>query len=125
MSDNSQALSPAASTGGVYQRRLPRRPFSRAFGVLSRGEYFLVQGVELGEGGLGFTTDRAFGSGDQMLMSIVLPHSEMLFLRAEVKSVQKIEGQSDQRVGLAFVDAPDAARRGLRSFVTMRLGQQG
>ncbi len=107
-----------------FRRQYPRRPFNRKVGVLFKGQYFLAQAGEVGEGGMSIKTDLVLTEGEPLMVSFQIPNSGFVCLRAEVRSTQKTDKPEDvEKVihGLAFTDIQFATKRQIRSYVSSRL----
>lgn len=110
------------SSGGSFKRSYPRRSFSRTVGVLFKGDYFLAQASEIGEGGISITGDVVLTEGEPLMVSFQIPNGAFVCLRATVRSTQKIVQDSATMVahGLAFTQVEFIIKRQIRSYVSSR-----
>lgn len=98
------------------KRRYPRREFLRPMGILYQGNYFVIQAVEIGEGGMSFETDLVLDPDHQMVVHFRVPSGAYAFIRAEIKGSQKIQKRILYR--LAFVEVELSIRRQIRAYVS-------
>ncbi|WP_374079375.1 PilZ domain-containing protein [Bdellovibrio bacteriovorus] len=105
---------------GYFRRQYPRRAMKRKVGVLCDGTYFVCESGEIGEGGMSILSDFVLTEGHELVVSFQVPGGDFVFLRGNVRSTQKKEG--DQRVthGLSFNEIEFAIKRQIRSFVSAR-----
>lgn len=105
---------------GYFRRQYPRRAMKRKVGVLCDGTYFVCESGEIGEGGMSILSDFVLTEGHELVVSFQVPGGDFVFLRGNVRSTQKKEG--DQRVthGLSFDEIEFAIKRQIRSFVSAR-----
>jgi hypothetical protein len=106
-----------------YRRTYPRRLFKRTVGVLFKGQYFLAQAGEIGEGGLSIRTDLVLTEQEFVMVSFQIPGGNFVCLRAVVRSTQKSNNPGEEPVithGIAFSNIEFAIKRQIRSFVSSR-----
>ena len=109
--------------GAGYRRNYPRRPFKRTVGVLFKGQYFLAQAGEIGEGGMSIKTDLVLTEQEPLMVSFQIPSGAFVCLRAEIRSTMKTtkpEDGSNVIHGLAFSNVEFAIKRQIRSYVSSR-----
>lgn len=113
----------ALTSEGNYRRNYPRRSFKRTVGILFKGQYFLAQAGEIGEGGISVQTDLVLTEEEPLLISFQIPNGDFVFLRAIIRSMQKInkpmEGPSIIH-GLSFENIQFTIKRQIRSYVSSR-----
>lgn len=108
---------------GNYRRNYPRRPFKRTVGVLFKGQYFLAQAGEIGEGGISIMTDMVLTEEEPLMVSFQIPSGEFVCLRAVIRSTQKTKNPEDGSSiihGLAFSNVEFTIKRQIRSYVSSR-----
>jgi hypothetical protein len=88
-------------------------------GVLFKGQYFLAQAGEIGEGGISIKTDMVMTETEPVMVSFQIPSGAFVCLRAEIRSTQKSEGETVIH-GLAFSGVQFAVKRQIRSYVSSR-----
>lgn len=106
-----------------YRRNYPRRQFKRTVGVLYKGQYFLSQAGEIGEGGMSILSDMVLTEGEPLMVSFQIPGGAFVCLRGEVRSTHKTTKPEDASMvihGLAFLSVEFALKRQIRSFVSSR-----
>ena len=108
---------------GNYRRNYPRRPFKRNVGILFKGQYFLAQAGEIGEGGMSVKTDLVLTEEEPLMISFQIPNGAFVCLRAIIRSTQKTnkpnEGSSIVH-GIAFTNVEFTIKRQIRSYVSSR-----
>lgn len=106
----------------ITRRRYPRRLFRRQIGVLVEGSYFLVQGLEVGEGGIAVRVDdeafKKLAIGKLVVLTFKMPGGHFISVRAEIRNDVPVGGT--QAVGCSFHNLAFEARREIRSFVSAR-----
>lgn len=108
------------SDGHNFRRNYPRRVFKRSLGVLYKGQYFLAQSGEIGEGGMSLTTDMVMSEGEPLVVNFQIPGGVFVSLRAEVRSMVKSNRPGELIHGLAFTQIEFALKRQIRSYVSSR-----
>lgn len=99
-------------------RRYPRKEFTRKIGILFAGDYRVVQGIELSEGGLSFSSELVYSVNRECVVTFKIPAGPFISLRAFTKHMKKIDGKIV--VGVSFVMVPFSNRRQIRNFVADR-----
>ncbi len=112
-----------ASESVSYRRQYPRRSFKRTVGILFKGQYFLAQAGEIGEGGMSVKTDLVLTENQVLMISFQIPSGDFVCLRALIKSTQKTKPEEGATIihGLSFENIQFAIKRQIRSFVSSRL----
>lgn len=101
---------------GKARRRFPRRDFKRKLGVLYRGEYFIAQTEEIGEGGMSFQSEFIVDEGADIVVNFQIPNGDFVSVKAEVKS-SKRKGDMVFH-GVSFYDIEFGKRRQIRMYVS-------
>lgn len=99
-------------------RKYPRKDFQRKVGILFAGEYQVVEGVEISEGGLSFKTDMVFATDRECVLTFKIPKGDFISLRAVIKHMTKSQGGLN--VGVSFVQVPFSNKRQIRNFIADR-----
>lgn len=99
-------------------RKYPRKEFQRKIGILFSGEYQVVEGVEISEGGLSFKTDMVFASDRECVLTFKIPKGDFISLRGIIKHMTKNQGFMS--VGVSFVQVPFSNKRQIRNFIADR-----
>lgn len=103
-----------------FKRKFPRRQFARAVGFLFNGDYFLGQGVEIGEGGIAIQIKSEFPVGKEAVVSFQLPDASFVCLRVEIRSSQADPQTGLVTVGLLFKNLKFEQKREIRTYVSAR-----
>ena len=108
----------------IFRRNYPRKSFKRTVGVLFKGQYFLAQAGEIGEGGISILSDLVMTQEEPVLVSFQIPGGAFVYLRAVIRSTEKSnkpETPQDKVIhGLAFAEVEFAIKRQIRSYVSSR-----
>ena len=99
-------------------RRFPRKDFFRKIGILFAGEYNVVQGIEISEGGMSFTSDVVFSEDRECVLTFKIPKGDFLSLRALIKHMTKANGSLS--VGVSFIQVPFSNKRQIRNYIADR-----
>ena len=86
--------SEAPKKAGKEGRRTPRRVYQRPIGVLCRGQYQVLQALQLSEGGLLFQTEKKFATKDQTVLSLVMPGGGVIVARGELIYERAVPGST-------------------------------
>ena len=111
------------SNDGNYRRNYPRRPFKRTVGILFKGQYFLAQAGEIGEGGMSVRTDLVLTEEEPLMISFQIPSGAFVCLRAVIRSTQKTNKPEEGATiihGLSFSNVDFTIKRQIRSYVSSR-----
>lgn len=112
-----------AARKGIEQRRSPRRVFARPIGLLCDGHYKLVQAVEIGEGGLRFTSETQFAPQEKVMFTIVLPGGDSIIVRGVV--LRENEGPNRTfQYGCQFQNLGLHERRAIRTYVSSKTQEE-
>jgi hypothetical protein len=110
------------SREGIDKRQTPRRVFEHSVGVLYRGQYELCKARELSEGGVSIESSWALNSGENLLVTLFLPGGHMCALRAEVRTMEKKDGQV--RYNCQFKEVSLPYRRSIRNYVSAKTQEE-
>ncbi len=114
----------------MFQRKFPRRIFTKPMTILCQGDSYLAYGNELGEGGVSFGTDLVFDLDKYVVVSFFIHGGAFFCLRGIIKSKvpvavvsklaqhQKSETQTKSFVyGVQFEEMDLVLKRKIRAFV--------
>ena len=104
----------------LFRRNYPRRIFKRTIGILYKGQYFMAQSGEIGEGGMSLVSDMVMTEQEPMVVSFQIPGGNFVSLRAEIRSILKGSGPGTLAYGVAFTNIEFALKRQIRSYVSSR-----
>lgn len=112
-------MSPAnQDLAGVGRRRVPRRTFEAAVGVLLHGKYSVQRAYQVGEGGMMVSTKAAsLKEGEMLGLSFYLPAGMLVMVRGMVRSVIPAKGDLPERYGIEFENVGFQQKREIRNFV--------
>ncbi len=99
-------------------RKFPRKLFRKKLTFLCRGQASVVQGVEIGEGGISFKTDFIFTDNQQIIVNFFISEGDFFSVRTTLKNKQTV---SDHFIyGVSFNDISIALKRQIRAYVARK-----
>lgn len=105
-------------TQTIKRRRVPRRDFQRLIGVLIKGEFFITDGLQIGEGGMLFLSPQKLTIGQTVVLSFRLPQQNFAVLRAVVR--YEMDGDKGPwRYGAEFYEVDFLMKRAIRQYVAV------
>lgn len=104
------------------RRKFPRRYFQRNVGVLSRGEYVIGEGVEIGEGGMMFSINKEISESNRVLVSFRIPNHGFVVIQAHIRNTR--HNDTYYRYGVEFVDLAFQNRRRIRDFIAEKTEEE-
>ena len=108
------------SEENTTRRKYPRREMKKHVGVLYRGQYFVAQSTEIGEGGISIRSDMLLDNDGCVILSFQVPGGGFMTTRARVRSTQKEEAGFVTH-GLSFENISFSSKRQIRAFVSSRV----
>jgi hypothetical protein len=108
----------AAERKEQFRRKHPRRAFRGYVGVLCRGQYFVMQAGEVGEGGMSLISEIVFDIDSEIVVNFKIPSGAFISLKATVKTC-RTQGKICTH-GVAFRTVSFDQKRQIRSFVSSR-----
>jgi hypothetical protein len=96
-------------------RRYTRVQADTPVGVLLGSRYRVHSAMEIGEGGLLFTSSRAYVSGSLIELSILLPNERVLNVSGEV--VYEFRQRETYHIGVRFLDPSESVQATIRLFI--------
>lgn len=103
----------------IKKRRFPRRKFHRNVGYLYKGQYNVVECVQIGEGGMMVYSPHAHQKGDCVVVSFMVPGRDFIICRAMVQYPMQ-DQQGRTLYGMRFIDISFEYRRMLRDFISAK-----
>lgn len=99
-------------------RKFPRKLFRKKLTFLCRGQASVVQGVEIGEGGISFKTDFIFTDNQQIIVNFFISEGDFFSVRTTLKNKLTV---SDHFIyGVSFNDISIALKRQIRAYVARK-----
>lgn len=99
-------------------RKFPRKSFKRVISILYRGEYYMLNAIEISEGGLSVLSDYVFDSSTECVVNLQIPKGDFISIRATIRHSSKNKDQMN--IGMSFNEMPFSNKRQIRSFVAAR-----
>jgi hypothetical protein len=100
------------------RRKFPRKDYHRGVGFLFNGDYLLLEGSELGEGGLSFFSPRLFPIGEEAVLTFQVPDGSFISVRAEVRHTSTVVENEQFLVGCLFKNLQFEHKREIRFYVS-------
>ncbi len=104
----------------LLRRKHPRRAFLRDIGFLYQGQYQVVPGFEIGEGGTAVDLPVEIPEGATVVLSFQIPHGSFVITMGEVRSCTQIN-EGCFRLGCLFKSIQFEHKREIRTFVSARV----
>jgi hypothetical protein len=99
----------------TFKRKYPRKSFRKAISFICGGKSYIVQGVEIGEGGLSFRSDLVFDTPKKIILNFFLSDQEFFSIRASL--LNSINRNNGKVYGVSFEDVSIALKRQIRTYV--------
>jgi hypothetical protein len=111
-----------------YSRKFPRRRFKQDVGLLHKGGYAVVGGLEIGEGGMLVRFPDSVQIGDVVGLSFFIPLKgfvsvvgEVVYQRPELNtSIDENTGT----LGVKFMDLEFESKRFIRDFIALKTAEE-
>lgn len=102
-------------TPANFARKYPRKAYTKSVSFLTEGKSNFGQGVEIGEGGLAFSTQVQFAENTQFIVNFFLTDKDFFSVRATIKNITHVADQFTY--GVSFDDISIALKRQIRAYV--------
>lgn len=109
-------------TGLPSRRKFPRKYFRKKLTFLCRGKATVVEGVEIGEGGVSFKSDYVLEENQQIIVNFFISEGDFFSVRTTLKNKQVASGHFIYGVG--FDDISIALKRQIRAYVARKSTNQ-
>lgn len=104
-----------------FRRQFPRKDYKKGIGFLYNGEYIVLDGCEMGEGGLSFFSPRLFPLGEEGVLSFQIPGGSFISVRVEVRHTSAVDKNERFVVGCLFKNLKFDHKREIRAYVSSQL----
>ncbi len=98
-----------------HNRKFPRKLFRKNLTFLCRGQASVVQGVEIGEGGISFKSSQELKPEQKMIVNFFLPDGDFFSVKTTLKNVQNTS--QNFIYGVSFDEVSIALKRQIRAYV--------
>ena len=103
-------------------RKFPRKVFKRKLTFLCRGKATVVDGVEIGEGGISFKSDYILDENQKVIVNFFISEGDFFSVKTTLMNKQVV---ADQFVyGVVFDDISIALKRQIRAYVARKSTNQ-
>lgn len=99
----------------TFKRKHPRKSFRKAISILCDGKAKLGNGVEIGEGGISFSTDIKIEVNKKLIMNFFLSDKDFFSVRVTLLNV--LNSTQSYTYGAKFDDVSIALKRQIRAYV--------
>ncbi len=101
-------------------KRLARRIYERAVGVLCDSKYTMEMSVDVGEEGMLVRSSRHLKEGQNVLLNFWMDKVGYVIVPAQIRWVKNDPGTSEQFFGLFFLKVSFDYRRALRTYIAAK-----
>ncbi len=102
------------------KRKYPRRRYRRPVGIMYQGQFWLVRGEEIGEGGLLIKSTREIPESAVVLVTLFVPGGEIAIIRCEVRYILSGRTASEYRIGLQFINFSFKHKKKIRDYIAAK-----
>lgn len=99
----------------VSKRKYPRKAYKRALTFICAGIASTGRGVEIGEGGLSFSTDAVITADKKMIVNFFLSDKDFFAVRVTLLNI--LNSSKTSTYGVSFDDVSIALKRQIRAYV--------
>ena len=111
-------------TSDVPERKYPRKAFQKPVAYLCQGSSQVVNGVEIGEGGLSFESAQNISVDQNIIVNFFIPEGDFFSLQTSVRSASVKPG-GQIVYGVHFLNMSLSLKRQIRAYVArMSLSEQ-
>ena len=107
-----------AATPNIMHRKFPRKLFRKKMTFLCRGQSSVVQGVEIGEGGISFKSDFLLEENQRIIVNFFISDGDFFSVRTTLKNKQTAANHFIY--GVSFDDISIALKRQIRAYVARK-----
>lgn len=108
----------SAPAQNIMHRKFPRKLFRKNMTFLCRGQSSVVQGVEIGEGGISFKSDFVLDENQRIIVNFFISDGDFFSVRTTLKN--KLTSASHFIYGVSFDDISIALKRQIRAYVARK-----
>ncbi len=99
----------------TYRRKFPRKSFRKIISIIHSGVGEVVEGVEIGEGGVSFRSKKEIVLENQLIVNFFLPDGDFFSIQTTLKNIG--DNGSDKIYGVSFNEVSIALKRQIRAYV--------
>lgn len=100
------------------RRKFPRKFFRKKITFLCRGKATVVDGVEIGEGGISFKSDFVLDDNQQLIVNFFISEGDFFSVRTTLKN--RVQANNQFIYGVGFDDISIALKRQIRAYVARK-----
>ena len=97
------------------RRKFPRKNFKKTISYLCQGEGEVVEGVEIGEGGVSFRSKKVLNLEQHLIVNFFLPEGDFFSIQTTLKNLAV--NPQDNIYGVNFNEVSIALKRQIRAYV--------
>ncbi len=106
------------SSQNIIHRKFPRKLFRKNMTFLCRGYSGVVEGVEIGEGGISFKSDIILDENQKIIVNFFISDGDFFSVRTTLKNKQTAINHFIY--GVSFDDISIALKRQIRAYVARK-----
>lgn len=105
----------AAEINSNSRRKYPRKSFRKSISFLFAGKGEVVEGVEIGEGGISFRSKLTIAVSQKVIVNFFIPEGDFFSVITTLRNAQTANGQ--HIYGLSFDEVSIPLKRQVRAYV--------
>lgn len=105
----------ATESNSNARRKYPRKSFRKTISCLFQGKGEVVEGVEIGEGGISFRSKVKIAVSQKVIVNFFIPEGDFFSVVTTLRNVQSADGE--QVYGLSFDEVSIPLKRQVRAYV--------
>lgn len=99
----------------AYKRKYPRKAYNKVLSFISSGKACTAKGVEIGEGGLSFSTSEKISVNEKLIVNFFLSDKDFFSVRVTMLNI--LNSSKISTYGVIFDDVSLALKRQVRAYV--------
>lgn len=104
-----------ASNNVSSRRKFPRKSFRKSISFFYQGKGQVVEGVEIGEGGISFRSNFELPLQEKVIINFFIPEGDFFSIPTTLRSIQN--QTPDKIYGFSFDEVSIALKRQIRAYV--------
>lgn len=107
------------SNATPIRRKFPRKSFRKSISYLAGGQGELVEGVEIGEGGISFRSKTKIELSQKVILNFFIPEGDFFSVVITLKNAHESNGEFVY--GTSFDEVSTSLKRQVRAYVARTL----
>ena len=105
----------ATESNSNARRKYPRKGFRKSISFLFSGKGEVVEGVEIGEGGISFRSKLKIPVAQKVIVNFFIPEGDFFSVITTLRNAQSVNGE--HIYGLSFDEVSIPLKRQVRAYV--------